>query len=320
MRRNSEREVVTVSATTAGSIRIDIARDGEIEISAASHPLRIATPGRGVLEIAWDGQGVRFIMGSSDISPRPGQDKPIELHLSPVVGRGTLSLNDSDAASACARWLDWRKKRYGTPSALAAAGRRLKSLTEQLDELARARDGLVLLVQLVRSGHLVMVGHVATSLRALLHWNGRSYNPLLLRLAGRFDLPLPLYIVPDGKQAWVDRGLESHVVNHSPSLIHAENKHELVDIQQWLISHAVTIGLGQDQTSEWTVQRVILGTATTRGSAHYDEDVPQELDALAGIITGGGDQVTRLIGNAATVTIPLCEYVLSEAKRRVATA
>jgi hypothetical protein len=217
----------------------------------------------------------------------------------------------------------WRRHHYGSAKQNPRKNRRIKQLDEQLAELDAAHSNLGTLLNAITAGYVPLVGLLAAELRALVYWNGFTYSPLLLRLAGRLDLPLPIYHVPATGAPPVVQEAVLRINSQAPSLERYFGGHVLVDLQDWL-SEVVVAGkfnrsspANQDQEDDQlTAKALLLDMATTMGSAHYDEDVPDTLDAVQRIRMFETDALTGFLIKCGVVVHGLCGYVLRKASAR----
>jgi hypothetical protein len=234
------------------------------------------------------------------------------------------SLNHPEAAKLCKEWMNWRKARYANPKSCAKKNRRLKTIGEQVAELQNAIASLVDLLVLIQNGRSHMLGHLATELRALVYWNGRNYNPLLLRVAGRFDLPLPVYMLQEKQGApKILEDAQQWIKTNEPSILKTIPNQKIVDVQEWLntpIQRAL-FKREQEETSSLhsettTAKDLILDTATALGSAHYDEDLPDHLELIYRVNVFGTSTLTNFLLRSATVIIELGRFVLNNAMNK----
>ena len=194
-------------------------------------------------------------------------------------------------------------------------GRRLKTASEQLAELDRAGQSLADLVALIQQGRGHLTRHLATELRALLCRGSGDVNPLLLRLAARYDLPVPMYAVPKhhGPPAIV-RQAQKHLIGTAASIVRKLSAHQLMDVEQWLgqpcFRAEYEAAPGRSEWRSHSVKEVIQSTAAPLGPAHYDPDLPLELEQLYTLRSYEADALTDLLIRSALVTLPLCAYVL----------
>src|SRR5207249_62168 len=177
---------------------------------------------------------------------------------------------------------------------------------------------LVDLVSLIRQGKRHLIGHLAAELRALMYWyeKKKTYNPLLLRLAGKFDLPLPIFFLKEENVPEIVSKANLHVRRGHASILKTFPTQRLADLQEWLGSTVLDLrvikntgGVSQSEHKALIAKDVILEMSTTLGTAHYDEDVPLLLEMLYQTRGPVADELTILLVEAATVVVELCDFV-----------
>jgi hypothetical protein len=221
------------------------------------------------------------------------------------------SWTDAEAQSKCSNWTDWRARKFSGGHAAPKLGRRSKSHEEQLAELVRSTHILSNLAILVQQGHTHLLGHLATELRALVYWNGRNYSPLLLRLSASANAPLPIYMIRETDTVPVTDGLVGQIRRGEPSIVRIWPTQELADLQEWLESDVLSEQLAESANFvELNVKGVIAGVADSLGAAHYDPDLPSAIENLANVKGPITDEVTAILLLAASLTIPLSQYVV----------
>jgi hypothetical protein len=101
------------------------------------------------------------------------------------------------ASAQCKKWIDNRRAKFTTPKNLRL-GRRKKTTKEQSDELRKSIGLMKDFCRQMAEGKSESLGNLATEIRALIFWKkddvaDNSYDPLLLRMASKADLPLPVF-------------------------------------------------------------------------------------------------------------------------------
>lgn len=303
-------------------------------ISYKSQPVRILGPGPVYLSAEWSGPNVELILhGVTLLSQDICDGQVCEVLPIQHIPETQSSFDKPDAKTACAFWMDFRKQHYGAEKTKPEKNRQLKTSAEQFIELYRAQQSLIDLNSLILDGHNHLLGHLVTELRALLFWpklnkDGRisnKYNPLLLRLAGRLDLPLPMYKIPE-----LEEMPDFHEVSHlfeqfpslfipkEPSLFKSHPNHKLVDCQDWLSScilkrNSINQETGEVIRQEFTVKCLIHEAANTLGTAHYDEDVPQMVQLLRELKVLETSQFVAVMLQISEITVNLAGYILHNA-------
>lgn len=181
-----------------------------------------------------------------------------------------------------------------------------------MGELEQATHALADLTNRVRAGETRFVGHLAAALRALVYWNERkTMDPLLLRLAARIDASLPIYTLRDVAMPHQD-GLVSDVNPGLPSILRRLPTQTISDIQDWLESIVFSYRpTGSDATElrRLSAKDAIAGVADTLGVAHYDQDVPIDVETLSQFYGPHTDALTHVLLSAASVVVPLSLYL-----------
>jgi len=323
-----ESRSIQIHASPTGGLLLDVLDDGRPSVSFESQPIIVRGAGFALLSITWKETSTSLRLNGEEVLPSiMAGGRSHEVSTTDHIPALEPAFLHADARALCEPWVAWRKTRYGVAKTVAKPNRRLKSEAEQFEELRMSNRCLTDLAGAVANGNAHLTGHLATELRALLYWRdskASSYSPLLIRLAGRLNLPLPIYQIPEGSPV-PDIVLEAsfRVRSGEPSLIKDIPSKELVDIQEWLrrvvidvdFSEQLADGVAAHRLS-LTGKEVILDMATTRGSAHYDEDVPKALEALYSMHGPERDQLTRFLLETANITRALNEYIIGSAEGR----
>jgi hypothetical protein len=178
-------------------------------------------------------------------------------------------------------------------------------------------------VREIRAGNKFLLGTLAGEMRASIYWpTGRDakpdsqWNPLLLRMASKADLPLPVYCVPEDtapSPAIADRELR---LSLDTARIFAIFPHEeIFDLQSVLVRPLVVRSI-QIPNNTISGRDLIKELAHTMGAAHYDTDTSEFVELMAAVIGGQGDQVTSFVCETASTLVALSEWVLSELRLR----
>jgi hypothetical protein len=192
----------TVTVHPDGHLNLLVTRpDGSEACFFAAEPIVFSGPPRFVLTATWsNGQGSLHVNGQ-DLNPYiPGAPPRLIPSKDPPVLPTVPSTEHPDGASRCRVWVENRRRKFST--AQPRPGRRLKTAAQEAADLRGAMESIGHLREQIRSGRVNLSGHLAAELRALLHWVAddqpdRNLNPLLLRMAAKADLPLPVYAFPD---------------------------------------------------------------------------------------------------------------------------
>jgi hypothetical protein len=195
-----------------------------------------------------------------------------------------------------------------------------------LNELRNAISSLDALVRAVRDGQAEFVDDIASRLRALIYWSpsNSSYNPLLLRLAARRRLPLPVFAFSD-KHPRAPKVLEDaqlHISFNYPTPIRVYPKQRLMDLQSYLQTtvqldrSGALVPIGSSfAVWQQTANDIIRDAASTIGSANYDDTVPVGLDRLRQMRTTRTDSLAPFLIKISLAVGELARYVLRDSGR-----
>jgi hypothetical protein len=241
---------------------------------------------------------------------------PVQVHVP-----DELSINASNAKSACQKWIDNRKLKFANPRS-PRDNRRVKTTEEQGTDLRVSASRLRVLRQQTLAGNREMLGTLAGEMRASIYWpKGRetkpdnNWNPLLLRMANLAELPLPVFSV---KRIPAPPILDAAVMRYLPADAPRINRQfatdAIFDLQESLINTVLRLGSSPGRLID--ALDLIKELAHTMGAAHYDEDASEFLDFLHNMKSADGDQVTILMCHIAETLASLSEWVLSELNKR----
>jgi hypothetical protein len=298
-------------------LRLQVTNGGVAALNWTSQPIDFGGNGLILIAAIWGSAKTGIHVNGVSLFSAEMTEDVHRIETGADVMDATPSWHQPHKNDACAEWIAWRRKRFSSERRMPRRGRRLKSIQEQVTELRRAARSTADIANLVLQGHTHLLGHLATELRALLFWNGRSYDPLLLRLAARKGLALPMFAVTEKESPPFIDGLVAHVRRGMPSHTKLLPVHILIDLQAWLMTTAVSEPAVADESSATDLQHmsvidVIAGIADTLGAAHYDQDTPTALDLLRSIGGPNGSEIVSTIIEAARVVVPLCVYVADE--------
>lgn len=220
----------------------------------------------------------------------------------------------------CREWREWRARRFPQSSA-PRDHRTMKTPEEEALDLRRAILSLQFLAEQVDQGKLYLLGHLATELRALIYWYRdtaeRGYNPLLLRMASKADLPLPVYAFDDGGPP-VFPSSQYHFRSQVPQYIREFRGQRLMDLQQWLQTSALTQHHYPHPGATRSISHAALisEAANTLGCAHYDEDRSDYAEMLSRLGGHSAAILPQYMENIAYVVSTLGGWVLTELEKR----
>lgn len=302
---------VEVTGFIDGRLRAIVsAQDGSLITQGEYQPISVQGAGRFEIAIMWlEGICACFINGERLLDFESGQrPKVIEAAEPPP---SPPSIEHPDAAAICGTWVENRRAKFSQQA--PDPGRRLKSQQEELADLQGALQALRDAKRQFQVRREVPIGTVAAHLRGLLHWQNdrardRSYNPLLLRLASRANLPLPVYVGPYMRPA-----CEFKVAFSSsyPSVVPRSVPAEVIDLQEAMLRPAVFFcEVPGTIARTLTLKDLVLDTAVILGAAHYDEDISAELDFMRASLSGDVDQLGKMLLGLAETVVDVGEWVI----------
>jgi hypothetical protein len=247
---------------------------------------------------------------------QPGQ-RPVQFEPNPILQQPPSFLR-SDAATVCQGWIRCRKAKFAVPT--IRAGRRRKTVIEEARDLRRSVTSLQQLIKdMGQQRRFDLARYVAGELRALVYWvhdqqRDRAYNPLLLRMASKADLPLPVFANSDPLS--LPPSVPRPVFHFSNHVSFREDfpGMTLMDLQTWLKAEVVvlhTSGTGSVGTDlRLSAKEVIAEIANAEGVSHYDEDISEVTEAIRGLTFGRMDAIIHFLGQTADVVNQLGFFVL----------
>jgi hypothetical protein len=312
--------VVELWATERGTLQLTVAQvsTGTV-LSFTSQPIAVmAQRPRPVMGFAtWNSDRCSLRLSGQDLVPA-GENAPvITLPASPV--RAEKSFEAADAVNACRPWIANRKSKFSTSR--ARQGRRPKTIQEQAADLREPALRLRYLSQEVRAGKQFLLGALAADIRASVYWPAgrdseadRKWNPILLRMASKADLPLPVYAIPSSPQPPAAGQAQVHLTAEIPRVDAVFTSDEICDLQE-VLKRAV-LRLGPEPGRKIIALELLAELAHTMGAAHYDDDASQFADFMRTMGSARGDLVTTFACWTAETLASLSEWVLSELRAR----
>jgi hypothetical protein len=309
------------------AIRLIAHPDGHLSLLGpcrySTQRINLSGTGFALITVVWkDAEVGVYINGEPLKSLQTAASEVFEITLRERRGEGPVSFEHPDAKANCKKWTDWRKARYANPKLQPKAQRRLKTDDEQIDELSETLKALEDLARAVQAGNLRFLEDVAGRLRSAVYWQegSKNYNPILLRLAGRLGLPLPVFAFPDKIPDEPPIIRDAAFQYTSPIHVTLQKTYpaqELMDLQQWLESEVQVQRFEEMHGSvaerverSVTAKQLILDFSTTLGNSHYDDDVPLALDALQILQAGQVNALSKFIIDVALVVVSLGRWVL----------
>jgi hypothetical protein len=218
---------------------------------------------------------------------------------------GQRSFDDPTAALACHKWIQNRKDKF-TPIKAARPDRRLKTSEEEANNLCNSIAHIKELLQRIESGERAgyLLGTLATEMRACICWphpkrdakEDKNWNPLLLRMASKADLPLPVYSLSRSEAEAEAKTplLKETTLRLVPDPARIERRYvrdQICDLQEALVNTMLRIGPMPTGRTIIAVD-LIRELAHTEGAAHYDRDASEFVDVLKEIEAFDADALT----------------------------
>lgn len=239
----------------------------------------------------------------------------------PDKNKGT-SFSDSERDSKCKEWIEWRKHRYKNPKTVPRKDRVIKDIEIQFHELEQAIRSLEKHLEVFKDDSNLLLLNSFPILRSLLFWpdkKSKNYNPLLLRLAGYLELPLPVYAFKD----WINKTSEDPLfkdsvrnqVHNYPSIKRRYPNEELMDFQEWLNMEVIKdTKAGEKTIFRW--KDIIFDGANTISSSHFDDDVPIFIDNLENLTEWGRSSLFNYLLTIIDVSIIFGKFILENKNSR----
>ena len=283
-----------------------------------------------LLVVTWNPNDARAYIDTHSLDPYRADGAPMEIpsRIAAFTTNEPKSIDHPDAVLACDVWIRNRKAKF--IAAPPIAGRTPKDIDVQASELHVALNNLWSLATRIQNREdMKSIGHLFATLRSLLFWTKDttrewSYSPLLLRMASKADLPLPVFGWKDSlnQSPSVLQTASFYMSELSPSMTQASPNQTLMDLQEWLKEEVVVIrsnpGTGSRVEDRFPLLEVIGDAANTLGVAHYDEDSSNVVTMLSSWSACDIDLLARSLCQVALVTGELSEWVIRQlADRRI---
>lgn len=297
-----------------GHFKVEIQRESYSPLYFISQRVCFINKPRFVLCISWNEYGINLRING--IILNSFIDNSIQtIECKQVVSEDKLSWEEVDATRKCREWIDWRIHRYSQPKLAAKLGRRISTFQEQVNQLVESCNELKEQLASVQKGQLRGIQIILPALRALLFWPDKSgpYNPLLIRIAGVLQVPLPVYALPSEQNEEFKQLISKAVLqisNNKPSIIQKMPNQVLMDFQEWL--HLETFVLNE---KSYRMKDVIFEAANTMSIAHFDDDIPLQIDFLKNNTFFGFDGLAIFVISVTETTIALAEYLVCLANK-----
>lgn len=309
-----------VYALPSGKLKASIFTSAGQELACfVSQPLNVLGAFRAC--ITWDASvGILVYLNGLVIASEQASDATLTVNEMFEGNEGVVpkeSVFHPSAVAACATWVANRKAKFSTGT--IRAGRRPKTPGEEADDLQRSAQILGVVGEQVLHGQTALIGTLAGEIRASVYWEkdtapDRGYSPLLLRMASKADLHLPVY--PPAKFGKPLNPLYSDAdfgdMGEVASFM-GDPRWPVCDLQEWLRSPKFHYGSGSPPVS---VKQLIAETANTLGAAHYDADVSEAVTVPRNVVSGHLNILAQFLGETAVNLSALSQWVLGELKSK----
>ncbi len=307
--------VLRITATADGCLDAIVFDEGGSQVAHGRiGPVRL-TRGRACdLGIHWKEGRFEFYSSGVYLGGDPSQSGRGGLNLALADEEvGEHSIGHPDAAVACSGAMKSRRHTYGGDR---ASGRgRVLSLEEELDRLDGRLGELEHNTARVRQGHRAALSTVRGILRELTaNLGGRHYQPALLRVAGRLDLPLPMFALPKPKRSDdAVRGMTMTQLGEFGTR-RTNPAQELVDMQDWLRRTGYVRFGETSKVEDWSYARLLAKAAENLGGAHMGPELPQVVDQLERSSFAGVSNLETFTFRVAELTLELGRYVVQHGR------
>lgn len=226
-----------------------------------------------------------------------------------------LSFENQDASVICKDWKNWRIENLIVPQK-ESQYRKTKSLEEQSEELKRSLKSLEDDIEKLQKADYSGLITISNTLRGLLFWPDNikrisTYNPLLFRLAGYYELDLPVYaqiINSDDEESnkYFGSTIFGSTINE-PDIIKKSDRETIMDFQEWLHSEVIHSNKG---SIKWRWKDLIFELAN-QTSSHFDQGLHLNIDKLNKDIFLERKLIVSHVICVSEITIKLGEYILN---------
>lgn len=285
-----------------------------------SQKIKFTNAKRALISIHWNtnkSQKIQVFINSKELAEKNQKDVFI-ISSKPEIINDKKSFELPESKKVCAEWIAWRKSNYGEQKMQPKKDRSLKTIDVQFQELTNSLESLASHIEVFKNKENLLLMNVLPILRALLFWpdkKSKNYNPLLFRLAGYLDLPLPLFAFKDRIKETKDSKLYKdatiHRVNNFPSIIKKYPNEKLMDFQEWLnMDIIIDKSVGSKEMFRW--KDILFESANTVSNTHFDDDIPLIIDSLKKSIIWDKSTFSEYIFTICQTTLELGNYILKE--------
>ncbi len=294
---------VQILADTRGCINVTLISRGRPQSGLRTQPITTEAEALVTMMVSWSMNTVHVAINGEQLCPFAETQEALVVESIDTYGRvkdGIFATDDPSAARRCSEWVEFRRQRFLTTDPSPKSGHRRRTLKEQRAQLQTSLNEIQLLTSRILTGDLGAIGHLATLLRALVYWNRKTtYRPLLLRLAARYDLPLPLYATRPIDWSGFPAPIQPVFVEgfEPPQMRRTSEAEFVVDLQDWLLYPLRQTGFDPRRSlkdKSTSVLSFIAAVANKSGTAHFDEETPEIVS---------DSEVTEIFGQSLTAHV-----------------
>ena len=264
--------------------------------------------------LMWNSKTIRLDIGKACVTNN--DESVIKCNLLPGIIYKTTSIYDNeDIKSHCQEWINWRKNYLRRSLNNTMSAQVHKSEEEIIDELKSRIESLKYLYESVYvKGIECQLNEIYSCLRTMLFWPDNPqklsiYNPLLFRVASKYDLPLPVYAVT--KQFQINilgkssvKGMIIQIKENFANINYKKPGQSIIDIQEWLDTPIYW----ESENNYYRIKDAIFDYANTYGS-HSSTYVPKKVHFFRRIKTADRNFGFELIKNVTEITIATAAYL-----------
>lgn len=291
-----EDSIIKISIAPPKHFTIQIYENKKLIHKFVSQPISFKNNGMVFMVIKWDEvSGITFRLEDKQIADSSKQNAieitPVNLNVKQAWVYKEPNIKDK-----CSKWIEWRKENFPNPQSEIEKDEILKDKEEQVEEL---RDKIMALIDLYYS---VFISN-----------KRKIYKPLLIRIAGFENLPLPVYAIPSKLGIEKSDELVPHVMfeNQIASIDFKDDRFDIMDIQEWLEQPIIV----DTEKDVYKVKDLLFDSANSWG-AHSDESVPFFLNRVKRIEVLSDEFLLNIIKNVTEVTIESGKFVLNKIERK----
>lgn len=317
-------------ATDAAQVDIEHRSDNRIDLflktshpasTARSQPVDVSRARTLLVCVTWvDGKLRHLSLNNQDIGFGDGFGDSDVIRIGGNEERDPSSravvFDDPLIATACADAIQWR--RTWRAALKVKKGRIAVSRVETRAGLAESLKLLRRAVDEVFAGHDEQFAAVSVRLRSLLLWdedkNGvpnSNYTAELFLVAADYELPLPIYLIPDDDGPPVRFDFWARL-SPGVSIERRFATQRVADLKEWSEQRVLTLAQAGQPTATFTVRDLLKDHSNAMGGAHRDTAVPLSVYLLSKPTFNQVPLLKRWLIEAAMLVLAVGEFVLEQ--------